>query len=122
MFFFIVLVWKRLSFIYFVWLRPKVKKKISFGTLLDWVLTPLSLKGWGTCVHYFLDNITRIDNITLFLVHWLGHDKTLREQGVDDSSTVLLRQVKKRKNLTYVSLLFFKRKWKCLGGNMQMAQ
>lgn len=25
-------------------------------------------------------------------VHWLGHDKTLREQGVDDSCTVLLRR------------------------------
>ncbi|XP_020615506.1 talin-2-like [Orbicella faveolata] len=25
-------------------------------------------------------------------VHWLGHDKTLREQGVDDTCTVLLRR------------------------------
>ena len=40
-----------------------------------------------------------IENIILFLVHWLGHDKTLREQGVDDSSTVLLRQVKKERKL-----------------------
>ena len=26
-----------------------------------------------------------------FSVHWLDHDKTLREQGVDDTHTVLLR-------------------------------
>lgn len=26
-------------------------------------------------------------------MHWLGHDKTLREQGVDDACTVLLRYV-----------------------------
>lgn len=30
-------------------------------------------------------------NCGFFSVHWLDHDKTLREQGVDDSHTVLLR-------------------------------
>lgn len=29
--------------------------------------------------------------VVFFSVHWLDHDKTLREQGVDDSHTVLLR-------------------------------
>lgn len=45
---------------------------------------------WGKILYYV--KAYGIKNFTFFIVEWLDLDKTLREQGIDDSHSLLLKR------------------------------